>query len=32
LVLADQQTGRQSLILLLGLTALGLVPLFWVTQ
>jgi uncharacterized membrane protein (DUF4010 family) len=32
LVLADPKTGRQSLILLLGLTALGLVPLFWVAQ
>jgi uncharacterized membrane protein (DUF4010 family) len=31
-VLADQKTGRESLILLLGLTALGLVPLFWVAQ
>jgi uncharacterized membrane protein (DUF4010 family) len=31
-VLADPKTGRQSLILLLGLTALGLVPLFWVAQ
>ena len=27
--LADSKTGRQSLILLLGLTALGLVPLLW---
>ena len=31
-VLADSKTGRQSLILLLGLTALGLAPLFWVAQ
>jgi uncharacterized membrane protein (DUF4010 family) len=30
--LADQKTGRQSLVLLLGLTVLGLLPLFWVTQ
>jgi uncharacterized membrane protein (DUF4010 family) len=30
--LADQKTGRQSLVLLLGLTALGLAPLFWVAQ
>jgi hypothetical protein len=29
LVLADPKTGKQSLILLLGLTALGLVPLLW---
>jgi uncharacterized membrane protein (DUF4010 family) len=27
---ADPKTGRQSLILLLGLTALGLVPLLWI--
>jgi uncharacterized membrane protein (DUF4010 family) len=27
--MADRQTGRQSLFLLLGLAALGLVPLFW---
>ena len=32
LVLADQKTGRQSLVLLLGLTALGLLPLFWVAR
>ena len=32
LVLADPKTGRQSLILLLSLTALGLAPLFWVAQ
>lgn len=32
LVLADQKTGRQSLVLLLGLTLLGLAPLFWVSQ
>ena len=31
-VLADPKTGRQSLILLLGLTALGLLPLFWVAR
>jgi uncharacterized membrane protein (DUF4010 family) len=31
-VLADAKTGRQSLILLLALTALGLVPLLWVAQ
>jgi uncharacterized membrane protein (DUF4010 family) len=30
--LADSKTGRQSLILLLGLTALGLLPLFWVAR
>jgi hypothetical protein len=29
LVLADPKTGRQSLILMLGLTALGLLPLIW---
>ena len=28
-VLADPRTGRQSLILMLGLTALGLLPLVW---
>ena len=32
LALADSKTGRQSLILLLGLTALGLLPLLWVTR
>jgi len=32
LVLADSKTGRQSLVLLLGLTALGLLPLLWVTR
>ena len=32
LVLADAKTGRQSLMLLLGLTVLGLLPLFWVAQ
>jgi len=32
LVLADPKTGRQSLILLLGLTALGLLPLLWVMR
>jgi len=31
-VLADSKTGRQSLILLLGLTALGSLPLLWVTR
>ena len=30
--LADVRTGRQSLILMLGLTALGLVPLIWVVR
>jgi uncharacterized membrane protein (DUF4010 family) len=28
--LADSKTGRQSLILMLGLTALGLLPLLWI--
>jgi uncharacterized membrane protein (DUF4010 family) len=32
MVLADSQTGRQSLVLLLGLTALGLLPLLWVAR
>lgn len=32
LVLADSKTGRQSLVLLLGLTALGLLPLLWVAR
>ncbi len=32
MLLADPKTGRQSLILLLGLTALGLVPLLWVMR
>jgi uncharacterized membrane protein (DUF4010 family) len=32
LALADRRTGRQSLILMLGLTALGLVPLIWVVR
>jgi uncharacterized membrane protein (DUF4010 family) len=32
LALADVRTGRQSLILMLGLTALGLVPLIWVVR
>jgi uncharacterized membrane protein (DUF4010 family) len=32
IVLADKKTGRQSLILLLGLTALGLLPLLWVAR
>jgi uncharacterized membrane protein (DUF4010 family) len=31
-VLADAKTGRQSLVLLLGLTALGLLPLLWVAR
>jgi uncharacterized membrane protein (DUF4010 family) len=31
-VLADAKTGRQSLVLLLALTALGLLPLFWVAR
>jgi uncharacterized membrane protein (DUF4010 family) len=31
-VLADSKTGRQSLALLLGLTALGLLPLLWVAR
>ncbi len=31
-VLADPKTGRQSLVLLLGLTALGLLPLLWVAR
>ena len=31
-VLADAGTGRQSLYLLLGLTALGLLPLLWVVR
>jgi uncharacterized membrane protein (DUF4010 family) len=30
--LADRKTGRQSLILMLGLTALGLVPLIWIVR
>jgi uncharacterized membrane protein (DUF4010 family) len=32
MVLSDSQTGRQSLVLLLGLTALGLLPLLWVAR
>ena len=32
LALADSKTGKQSLILMLGLTALGLVPLLWVVR
>lgn len=32
LALADRKTGRQSLILMLALTALGLVPLNWVAR
>jgi uncharacterized membrane protein (DUF4010 family) len=32
LVLADRKTGRQSLILMLGLTALGLLPLIWIAR
>jgi uncharacterized membrane protein (DUF4010 family) len=31
-VLADSKTGRESLLLMLGLTALGLVPLLWVVR
>jgi len=31
-VVGDRDTGRQSLALLLGLTALGLVPLLWVVK
>jgi uncharacterized membrane protein (DUF4010 family) len=31
-VLADSKTGKQSLILMLGLTALGLLPLLWVAR
>jgi uncharacterized membrane protein (DUF4010 family) len=30
LVFADPKTGKQSLVLLLGLTALGLLPLLWI--
>jgi uncharacterized membrane protein (DUF4010 family) len=32
LALADPKTGRQSLVLMLGLTALGLVPLLWIMR
>ncbi|HVA95834.1 MAG TPA: MgtC/SapB family protein [Candidatus Dormibacteraeota bacterium] len=32
LVMADRKTGWQSLALLLGLTALGLVPLLWIAR
>ncbi len=32
LTLADPKTGRQSLFLLLGLTALGLLPLLWIAR
>ena len=32
MAVADPKTGRQSLILLLGLTALGLLPLLWVAR
>ncbi|MBZ5699494.1 MAG: MgtC/SapB family protein [Acidobacteriia bacterium] len=32
IVLAGAKTGRQSLILLLGLTALGLLPLLWIAR
>jgi uncharacterized membrane protein (DUF4010 family) len=32
LALADRKTGRQSLILMLALTALGLLPLIWVAK
>jgi uncharacterized membrane protein (DUF4010 family) len=31
-VFADSKTGRQSLFLLLGLTALGLLPLLWIAR
>jgi uncharacterized membrane protein (DUF4010 family) len=31
-VVADPKTGRESLLLLLGLTAAGLLPLFWVVR
>jgi len=31
-VLADPKTGQQSFLLLLGLTAIGLVPLAWITR
>ena len=31
-VLADPKTGRQSLILMLGLTALGMLPLLWIAR
>lgn len=30
--LADRMTGKQSLALLFGLTALGLLPLFWIAR
>jgi hypothetical protein len=30
LALADSKTGRQSLMLMLGLTSLGLLPLLWI--
>lgn len=30
--LADRRTGKQSLALLLGLTALGLLPLLWIVR
>ena len=32
LVLADAKTGRQSFILMLVLTALGLLPLLWISR
>jgi uncharacterized membrane protein (DUF4010 family) len=32
LALADRKTGMQSLILMLALTALGLLPLIWVAK
>ncbi len=32
LALADRKTGRQGLILMLALTALGLLPLFWIAK
>jgi len=31
-IFADSKTGKQSLILMLGLTALGLLPLFWIVR
>jgi uncharacterized membrane protein (DUF4010 family) len=31
-VVSDSKTGRQSLLLLFGLTAIGLVPLAWITR
>jgi uncharacterized membrane protein (DUF4010 family) len=31
-IFADSKTGKQSLILMLGLTALGLLPLLWIVR